>query len=65
MDWLADRGEDHRGYDRSFEPGGEERFLEIKTTNGHARMRFWLARTQYEVAAQNRRPTASGESSTS
>ncbi|MET4799145.1 DUF3883 domain-containing protein [Bradyrhizobium sp. LB11.1] len=42
------------GYDiRSFEPGGEERFLEIKTTNGHARTRFWLPRTQYEVAAQN------------
>lgn len=54
MDWPADRGEDHRGYDiRSFEPGGEERFLEIKTTNGHARTRFWLPRTQYEVAAQN------------
>lgn len=54
MDWPADRGEDHRGYDiRSFEPDGEERLLEIKTTNGHARTRFWLSRTQYEVAAQN------------
>ncbi|MGJ4954802.1 DUF3883 domain-containing protein [Bradyrhizobium sp. HKCCYLRH2015] len=54
MDWPADRGEDHRGYDvRSFEPHGEERLLEIKTTNGHARTRFWLSRTQYEVAAQN------------
>jgi hypothetical protein len=54
MDWLADRGEDHRGYDiRSFESGGEERLFEIKTTNGHARTRFWLSRTQYEVGAQN------------
>lgn len=54
MDWPADRGEDHRGYDvRSFESDGEVRLLEIKTTNGHARTRFWLSRTQYEVAAQN------------
>ncbi|WGR90956.1 DUF3883 domain-containing protein [Bradyrhizobium sp. ISRA443] len=54
MDWPADRGEDHRGYDiRSFESEGEESLLEIKTTNGHARTRFWLSRTQYEVAAQN------------
>lgn len=54
MDWPADRGEDHRGYDiRSFEADGEESLLEIKTTNGHARTRFWLSRTQYEVAAQN------------
>lgn len=54
MDWPADGGEDHRGYDiRSFERGGEERLLEIKTTNGHARTRFWLSGTQYEVAAQN------------
>ncbi|MCK1627519.1 DUF3883 domain-containing protein [Bradyrhizobium sp. 160] len=55
MDWPADRGEDHRGYDiRSFEPSnGEERLLEIKTTNGHARTRFWLSRNQYEAAAQN------------
>ncbi|WP_028158042.1 DUF3883 domain-containing protein [Bradyrhizobium japonicum] len=54
MDWPADRGEDDRGYDiRSFESDGEERLLEIKTTNGHARTRFWLSRTQYEVAGQN------------
>lgn len=54
MDWPADRSEDHRGYDiRSFESDGEESLLEIKTTNGHARTRFWLSRTQYEVAAQN------------
>ncbi|MEW6149822.1 MAG: DUF3883 domain-containing protein [Pseudomonadota bacterium] len=54
MDWPADRGEDHRGYDvRSFGSDGEERLLEIKTTNGHARTQFWLSRTQYEVAAQN------------
>jgi hypothetical protein len=55
MDWPANRGEDHRGYDiRSFEPdNGEERLLEIKTTNGHARTRFWLSRNQVETAAQN------------
>ncbi|EIG62884.1 DUF3883 domain-containing protein [Bradyrhizobium sp. WSM1253] len=54
MDWPADRGEDHMGYDvRSFESDGEERLLEIKTTNGHARTPFWLSRTQYEVAARS------------
>ncbi len=54
MDWPAVRCEDHRAYNiRSFETDGEESLLEIKTTNGHARMRFWLSRTQYEVATQN------------
>jgi len=55
MDWPSDRGEDHRGYDiRSFDPdNGEERLLEIKTTNGHARTRFWLSRNQIETAALN------------
>ncbi|NYG44869.1 hypothetical protein GGD67_002317 [Bradyrhizobium sp. IAR9] len=55
MDWPSDRGEDHRGYDiRSFEPdSGEERLLEIKTTHGHARTRFWLSRNQVETAAEN------------
>lgn len=43
------------GYDiRSFQPdNGEERLLEIKTTNGHARTRFWLSRNQVQTAAQN------------
>ncbi|WP_316172855.1 protein NO VEIN domain-containing protein [Bradyrhizobium sp. SZCCHNS3016] len=46
--------EDHRRCDvRSFETDGEERLLEIKFTNGHARTRFWLSRTRYEVAARN------------
>jgi hypothetical protein len=55
MDWPSDRGEDHRGYDiRSFEPdNGEERLLEIKTTSGHGRTRFWLSRNQVETAALN------------
>ncbi|MBP1290416.1 MULTISPECIES: DUF3883 domain-containing protein [Bradyrhizobium] len=55
MDWPADRGEDHRGYDiRSFAPdNGEERLFEIKTTNRHARTRVWLSRNQVETAAHN------------
>jgi len=51
MDWPADRGEDHRGFD--IRSNGEERLLEIKTTNGHARTRFWLSRNQVDTAAQN------------
>ncbi|MCA1415478.1 DUF3883 domain-containing protein [Bradyrhizobium sp. NBAIM20] len=55
LDWPSDRGEDHRGYDiRSFDPdNGEERLLEIKTTNGHARTRFWLSGNQVATAALN------------
>ncbi|WP_244622135.1 protein NO VEIN domain-containing protein [Bradyrhizobium ivorense] len=44
---------------RSLEPdNGEERLFEIKTTNGHARTRFWLSRNQVETAAHN--PAAYG-----
>lgn len=52
--WVADLDGDHLGYDiRSFEIDGQERLMEIKTTNGHARTRFWLSANQYEVAATN------------
>jgi hypothetical protein len=52
--WVSDLDGDHLGYDvRSFEPNGEERLMEIKTTNGHARTRFWLSANQCEVAASN------------
>lgn len=52
--WVSDLDGDHLGYDiRSFEPDGEERLMEVKTTNGHARTRFWLSANQCEVAASN------------
>lgn len=52
--WVSDRDGDHFGYDvRSFEIDGQARLLEVKTTNGHTRTRFWLSHNQCEVAAKN------------
>lgn len=52
--WVSDRDGDHLGYDiKSFEPDGQDQLLEVKTTNGHARTRFWLSQNQCEVAAKN------------
>ena len=48
---------DGLGYDiRSFEPSGEERLLEVKTTNGPATTDFFLSRTEREVSLE--RPDA-------
>jgi hypothetical protein len=50
--WVSDRDGDHLRYDiRSFD--GQDRLLEVKTTNGHARTRFWLSNNQCDVAAKN------------
>jgi hypothetical protein len=52
--WVADLDGDGYGYDvRSFEPDGQERLLEIKTTCGHERTAFWLTRREVDVAAEN------------
>ncbi len=52
--WVSDLDGDHLGYDvRSFEVDGEERLMEVKTTSGHARTRFWLSANQCDVAASN------------
>ena len=37
---------------RSFEPDGQERLLEIKTTFGHERTSFWLTRREMDVAVE-------------
>ena len=51
--WVADLDGDGYGYDiRSFEPDGQERLLEIKTTCGHERTAFWLTRREIDVAAE-------------
>ena len=51
--WVADLDGDGCGYDvRSFEPDGQERLLEIKTTCGHERTAFWLTRREIDVAAE-------------
>ena len=49
--WIADEEGDGAGYDvLSFAPTGQERLLEVKTTNGSARTPFFLSRNEMEVA---------------
>lgn len=54
--WVAEEDGDGAGYDvLSFEPSGEERLLEVKTTNGSAQTPFFLSRNECSLAAE--RPT--------
>ena len=49
--WVAAEDGDGAGYDvLSFDAGGRERLLEVKTTNGSARTPFFLTRNEHEVA---------------
>jgi hypothetical protein len=49
--WIADEEGDGAGYDiLSFAPTGQERLLEVKTTNGSARTPFFLSRNELDVA---------------
>lgn len=49
--WTADVDGDGAGYDvRSFDVKGEERLIEVKTTNGGARTPFFLTRNEHEVS---------------
>lgn len=49
--WTADVDGDGAGYDvRSFDVRGEERLIEVKTTNGGARTPFFLTRNEHEVS---------------
>jgi len=51
--WVSAEDGDGAGYDiLSFNPAGQERLLEVKTTNGSARTPFFLSRTECEVAAE-------------
>ncbi len=51
--WVAADDGDGAGYDvLSFEPGGQERLLEVKTTNGSARTPFFLTRNECAMAAE-------------
>jgi hypothetical protein len=51
--WIADEEGDGAGYDvRSFTPEGDERLLEVKTTNGSARTPFFLSRNELAVAKE-------------
>jgi len=51
--WISMEEGDGAGYDvLSFEPSGQERLLEVKTTNGSARTPFFLTRNEREVATE-------------
>lgn len=53
--WTAAEDGDGAGYDiLSFDPGGRERLLEVKTTNGSAHTPFFLTRNERDLA--NERP---------
>ncbi len=54
--WVAEEDGDGAGYDiYSFDPLGNERLIEVKTTNGAARTPFLLSRNECEVAAERPR----------
>ena len=49
--WVAAEEGDGAGYDiLSFDPSGEERLIEVKTTNGAAKTPFFLTRNEHETA---------------
>lgn len=49
--WVSDVDGDGAGYDvRSYERDGEERLIEVKTTNGAARTPFYITRNEHEVS---------------
>ena len=51
--WVAALDGDGAGYDiRSFTPNGDERWIEVKTTNGGIRTPFFITRTEREVAEE-------------
>lgn len=51
--WISDEQGDGAGYDiLSFDPDGQERLIEVKTTNGAASTPFFLSRTEHEVSEQ-------------
>lgn len=51
--WIADEDGDGAGYDvLSFNSGGRERLIEVKTTNGAARTPFFLSRNECALATE-------------
>lgn len=49
--WVSAEDGDGAGYDiLSFEPNGQERLVEVKTTNGSAKTPFFLTRNEHTVA---------------
>jgi hypothetical protein len=51
--WVAEEDGDGAGYDIfSFGPRGQERLIEVKTTNGAARTPFFVSRNECDLAAE-------------
>jgi hypothetical protein len=51
--WISAEDGDGAGYDiLSFNPTGNERLIEVKTTNGSARTPFFLSRNECELASE-------------
>jgi hypothetical protein len=51
--WISEEEGDGAGYDvLSFDLGGRERLIEVKTTNGAARTPFFLSRNECELASE-------------
>lgn len=51
--WVADEDGDGAGYDvLSFNQSGDERLIEVKTTNGAARTPFYLTRNECDLAME-------------
>jgi hypothetical protein len=49
--WISEEDGDGAGFDiLSFDAGGTERLIEVKTTNGTARTPFFLTRVEHEIA---------------
>ena len=53
--WVSQEDGDGAGYDiASFAPDGQERLIEVKTTNGWERTPFYLTRNELAVAEARR-----------
>lgn len=53
--WVSDEDGDGAGYDiASFEPDGQERLVEVKTTNGWERTPFHISRNELTVSEARR-----------
>ncbi len=55
--WISKEDGDGAGYDiRSYTAQGEERWLEVKTTNGPNTTPFWISRNELRISEQNPTP---------
>ena len=53
--WVSEEDGDGAGYDiASFTPDGQERLIEVKTTNGWERTPFFISRNELTVAEERR-----------